>query len=579
MKLHKGIFRLPVYFFSLITGVFFLTSCIVGGDDGVNAPANITSFTLSTNTINFTAEAPSVIPDSQKLTGTVTGDLTGILYILVDVSGTAVSSASDVVFDLSAQTGTVTIYPGSAERLGVGSHSSTITVRACINDATCATGELSGSPRIVDVSYQVKSSVHAESVMPQVAKANVSGDVVIRGFDFTDNITKVSFTNTDATSVSVISDTEIHATYPALNAGTYSVQLGNDSGVMAFSGDLVVIESPAFVAGTLQYPSAAPRQILKTIYDAKNEALFVAASDFNGSNFTTSRQTNRILRYQFLNGELVSEDSSVIPLLQGMSLSPDGGQLIAITDTQVLHLNPDTLVQTNSTTIDSSWPASQYFKDIIVTNDGNALITTGYIGSGSTSSYLYPISEPGLYKTNHSCAYYGSPGVSANGAYAVFIQGGLSPVPPLCDYMSSFGTFTEIPTDFIKINQKQCTNSSMGLCIHPVIDKTGSRIAITDNSSSVSVYDNLSMLGKLPITSEAVVFNEDASRLYAYDSTSDVLRTYDLSSVVSGHFQEIGSGTTLAGSPGTGVLKIILSADGSTLFIVGNSQIIIQPVP
>lgn len=568
MKLHKAIFRLPVYFFSLITGVFLLTSCIVGGDDG---STNNDDFTLSTDTINFTAEAPSVTPQSQSLTGTVNGGLRGKLYILVDVNN-AVVSASDVVFDYIAKSGTVNIYPSSAQLLGIGTHTSSITVRACLNDATCATGELSGSPKIVDVSYQVKSSVHAESVMPHIAKANLSGDVVIRGFNFiTDSINKVSFTAADATSFSVISDTEIHATYPALDAGTHSVQLSNDSGVTTFSADLVVIETPEFSAGTLQYP-AAPRQILKTIYDAERQALFVAASDFDGANFnTTSRQTNRILRYQFSDGALASVDTSVIPLLQGIALSPDAGQLIAITDTQVLHLNPDTLALINSTTVDSTWSASQYFKDIIVTNDGNALLTTGYVGSGSTPTYLYPITEPALYKTNHACTYYSSPGVSANGAYAMFIQGGLSPIPALCDYLSSEGTFAELP---LNINQKQCMNSSMGRCIHPVVDKTGSRVAVTDNASSVSIYDNLFFLGKLPISSEAVVFSADGSRIFAYDS-DDVLRTYD----VNGNFQEIGSGTMLAGSPGTGILKMILSPDGSTLFIAGSNQIIIQPVP
>jgi len=60
----------------------------------------------------------------------------------------------------------------------------------------------------------------------------------------------------------------------------------------------------------------------------------VAASYFDGFNFNTASRTgNRILRYQFVNGAFSALTTKDIPLLQDITLTPDGAQVIAITDT------------------------------------------------------------------------------------------------------------------------------------------------------------------------------------------------------------------------------------------------------
>jgi len=104
-----------------------------------------------------------------------------------------------------------------------------------------------------------------------------------------------------------------------------------------------------------------------------------------------------------------------------------------------------------------------------VTNDGNALITTGFVGSGDSTTYLYPLSQSQLLATNHSCTYSASSGASADGR-SEFHSGGLSPVPPLCGYDASGGAFAVLP---INANQVQCTNSGMGTCRRPSLNASG----------------------------------------------------------------------------------------------------------
>ncbi|HYT15250.1 MAG TPA: hypothetical protein VEL80_02530 [Burkholderiales bacterium] len=576
-------------FAAIVRHPFAVSACLLlaacGGGGGGSAPAS-TSFALSTNTLAFVAEAPSTTPPPAQLTGTVRGSISGTLYIRVVASGDAVSFISGVTFN-SPDSGTVSVFPRNPSTLGVGSHSGTITVTACVNDPTCTTGQLPGSPQSVAVSYLVKSSVHAETVMPHVATTNQSGAAIIRGTGFTgDTVNKVAFGTIDAVSFTVVSDTEIHAIYPALAAGTYALNLANASGAVPFSGELAVVTPKTYAPGTLQYPSA-PQQTLALKYDAEREALLVAASYFDGNNFNTASRTgNRILRYQFVNGAFSTLTTKDVPLLQDIALTPDGRQVIAITDTEVIHLDPVTLTEIRRTS--ATLDLSTYLKDIVVTNDGNALITTGYVGSGDSATYLYPLSQSQLYATNHSCTYNASPAASADGSLGVFIQDPVSPPQPLCAYEGSSGSFAVLP---ITGAQNTCVNSFLGTCRRPSLDASGNRIAVI-SGTIVSVYDRaFTLLGRLPGSNSAVAVSPDGTRAYAYDS-SDSLHTFDLTAAtVNGQFQEIGTGTALAGSPGPGistqlttlsqyaVVRLITSPDGSTLFLAGRDQLVIQPAP
>ena len=79
-----------------VSACLLLAGCGGGGGGGGSLG---TSFTLSTNTLSFVAEAPSVTPPPAQLTGTVNGSISGLLYIKAVASGGVVSFISSVTFN------------------------------------------------------------------------------------------------------------------------------------------------------------------------------------------------------------------------------------------------------------------------------------------------------------------------------------------------------------------------------------------------------------------------------------------------------------------------------------------------
>jgi len=82
-------------FDALVRHAFVVSACLLlaacGGGGGGGSSSAGTSFTLSTNTLNFVAQAPSTTPPLAQLTGTVSGSISGTLYIKVVASGSVIS--------------------------------------------------------------------------------------------------------------------------------------------------------------------------------------------------------------------------------------------------------------------------------------------------------------------------------------------------------------------------------------------------------------------------------------------------------------------------------------------------------
>lgn len=560
-----------------------LTACGGGGGGNSGGP----SFSVSTNTIDFNAESTSATVSPVQVTGTVSGQLSGTLYILISVNGEGINSTSSVVINPASQSGTFTVYPQSPAALGVGSYTGSISITACLNDPTCSTGQLAGSPQIINVNYTVDPPVIADVVMPGTVTSGSGGKVVIRGQGFLSNgaVNQVAFGANPAAGFTVISDTEIHADYPALTVSSYPVNLSNSSGTVPFTAQLDVVDSISFTDTTLSYP-VTPQQTLGIVYDAKQQALFVAASYFNGFNFNTvSRAGNQILRYQFSNGAFVSMDTVTIPLLQDITLTPDSNTLLAVTDTQVIELNPANLNILTTTTRTGQFISSQYMKNIVMMNNGNALITSGYAGSGSTPILQYSLQNQTINTINNSLLYNGTATASTNGSRAVLIEGSLSPAQPIVTYNSSTGLLTNEASTF---NQAQCINSGMGSCLEPAVSGDGTITALIGSALDVVLYDqNFGLLGFMQGSYGAAIFSKDKNTLYAYGADSRI-HTFDLTQTpVAGEYVETGGGTTLMGNPGPiynfaaekDVIRMTSTPGGNTLFIAGKNLIAIQAAP
>src|SRR5215472_16910957 len=252
-----------------------LTACAGGGGGGGGGSGP--SFSVSTHSLSFSASgAAAPTPSPQTVTGTVTGTAAGTLYIVVDVTGPAVASVSNFsVSGVSCQASVSVPLPSS---IGFGAFASTLTVHACLNDPTCKTGELSGSPQTIEVSYNIASPSLSDVAMPHVIAAGMTGSVVLRGNGFT-GTTAVSFGTTAAASFNVVSDSMIRATYPAsVTPGPQAITLTGSK--QAFSGQVVAVGPQAYAATTLTYLSA-PQRIVALVYDAQRQVLYVGADFWN----------------------------------------------------------------------------------------------------------------------------------------------------------------------------------------------------------------------------------------------------------------------------------------------------------
>ena len=315
----RGSFRTSAMLSILL--VVMITGILGGCGSGNSSTHGSGSVSFSTNTISFKAAAPfAQAPSSQTITGTVTGVTTGTLYVTVQVNNPnnlfTVTSPT-----ITGNSGQVSVVPAIPSSLSAESFSGSITITACLNDASCQTGQLSGSPQTIPVSYVIASGVDGNTVTPRVVPANTAGMVILRGAGFT-GATSVNFGSATASSLTVVSDSEIHASYPALAADSYPVTI--NSGNISFSASMLAVSPPAFTATAIPYPSGDALiypDSAEIEYDAQRTALFILLPGGNSTNPT-------LLRYGFDGSAWGSPTQVSMAGLQRVHLSPDGTHLL-----------------------------------------------------------------------------------------------------------------------------------------------------------------------------------------------------------------------------------------------------------
>lgn len=523
-----------------------LSSC-GGGSGGASA-----SISFSATSISFEAAAPyATPPQTQTITGTVTGVVSGTLYLKVVENNPDVATVADL--SVAGNSGQATIVPASPTALLAGTHRGSFTVHACLNDPTCASGELSGSPQTISVTYQIGSSVDADAVMPRIVGANTGGTVILRGKGFT-GAYSVSFGTTPASNVSVVSDSEIHASYPPLAAGSYGISI--DSGNIAYGGTLEAINPPAFAPAFLSYPASTNASISSVSYDADRNALLVVTG-------------STLLRYAFDGSAWGAPTQVVINGLQQVSVSPDGTKLLALValptpSASMLELDPVTLAQTAGTQITQPSVYDQYFTGAVLggfayANDGNAIVWSSVLNS----VYVY--------------------GTSSR-TYALLYNTLGQQIPPLGNTVASGDgsiVMVGLPNDeYVASTETAHTVTTPG---HFVLRLTSADLDASEFATiSEIVGPEGQLLGNLPGTVGTVI-NPAGSRLYAIDQADSQpeLHTYDLTAAPSGGvYPETGSPITLAGNPTSLGLPdlLALTPDGGTAFIAGPNGIAVQPV-
>jgi hypothetical protein len=559
------------------------TNVVNGPAPGPTGDGNAANGTLSvsSNTLVFAAvSAGAATPASQGLTMTLTntGPLSGTLFVVIDTTGPAVASVSASTLGGSLDIGGVnnrisgasTVVPASPAALGAGSATATIRVRACLNDSTCNTNQLVGSPQIVNVSYTVGAAGAVVSIVdavtPHAATAGVAGQVLIRG-QALGAVTSVRFGDTPASTVAVVSPTEVRASYPALAAGSYPVAL--NGGAVGFTGSMVAVAAPNFAAQMLTYPGTAPQRISALLYDDERRALLV------GLSFPSSPGDNRIVRYTNANGTWSGVAVSV-PNLRDAVLANDGSRVIAVTDTTVQELAADTLLSLRSVPAPAISLAGAALRRIALANNGRAVIATGGNNvSGNAPAFLYtvlsgtfaPFNASGIGTQGEA----GAPGLiaSADGSH-VYVTQSVTPAQAVLDYNAS--------TDSV-------TTTTLALVHKPdqalALDQRAGRLVAYSGGANPRLFDSsFNGLGTIPLAPLAVSINRQATRAYVLDAGS-MFFVFDLTAGTSGgNLVQLGNSQIIS-TPGTAdtSIKSVVTADGKISFMAGVRGVVVIPNP
>ncbi len=531
---------------------------------------------VSTNSINFFAASPDdPTPASQTVSASVSP---GTVSIAILHGGSAIA---DATYTLSGNTAQIVVDPASPSSLGAGVFHGTITVTGYSCGNPSCSQLVSGNSQVITATYGIPPIVRY--VAPYVGtfvapNTTASGTVIIRGQGFEQfPVQNVTFNGSSASSFSVTSDTEIQASYSALPAGTYSVEIVAPSSpgtTIKSEANLVVVKGPSYAATTLPYPTGTTGvEVEQLLYDAQRQALLLAVNN--------TPSGPEVLRYAYVpgSGSWTSNTPEPITSLSDIALSTDGNKLLALSQQQLIQLDPALLSPLTTPTPNPTLaPAGVNFKNLAVANDGNAIITTGngLLVSTATPLYLYAARSPAFTQSSTTPSLdNATPGASADGSIIALEQGDASAatVPDAYQYTAASETFAATSA---AIN---AYNSTIQNSIAPALDRSATHIVL----NGTNVYGNgFNFLGTLPSTTLAVVVNPDASCAYTFDSSNGgQILTFNLAtSPGGGAFSQVGTGLTLTSSPGTGgMIKMAISPDGGTLFIAGSSQIVIEPSP
>ena len=424
----------------------------------------------------------------------------------------------------------------------------------------------SGDPVTIPVSLTIARS-QVNYVAPYVATTNTSNDVIIRGENLDQvTISGVTFGGNSATAFTRISATEIHATHPALTpAGPYAVQLQTNLPSIRSLATLVAADPPAYIAGTLAYPSATAKRVIDLAYDAERKALLV------GIEYPSlGLGANELVRYVFTTG-WDGGTTKALPNLSALALATDGQQLLLASELPVTfemaitQVNPLTLV---SGTVTSTGAIGETFQGLGITNDGY-VVAAAHNDGGFAPAFRYSIRNPG-FTTLTGVGFQGFGFFRANGAASAdgsrVVMGSVLDFQDLWVYDASTGTAsdTSVGKDAISLS----------------LSRTGSRLLL----NGTALYDGAFVLqgGALPATTLAAVLSADGTHAYSYDSDGKV-HAFDLNGTpVAGIYPE--SATAVAVSdPGPGIsgsdMRMVMTPDGGTLFLAGSTQVVIVPTP
>jgi hypothetical protein len=485
------------------------------------------------------------------------------------------------LFTMNGRSGQAAVRVNGPDLLGPGSYSETIIIKACIDGgALCSYNELPGSPQTLTVNYVIgPAPTPPDAVMPRVATAGASARVILRGTALS-GTTSVHFGPHEATAVAVVSDTEVHATHPALAAGTYVIAL--NSGAIPFTGSIVAVAPANYSNDSIALPEQ-PAALSFLRYDAERGALLAGGFYFRWANIT-----NKLWRYTHDGLGWSAAQTVNIAGLNDAVLAADGSRLLALADAGVIELSSTDLSILHTTPRPGPGGignGTEQLYGIAIANNGMALIRGGTEGqSGPNPMYYFSTQErsfrairPGLLNGEHRRGLLGSD----DGSRIFGSVSGIMPSQPLLRYdasttlrthrLASEASFPAMATrDAAKI---AVISFGYGDPLHHRVHSAHDDTLLGILRGPVDHDDPTSRI-------RLVVLNPQGTRAYVLRE-DNTLHTHALDQpTVDGAFVEVGSPVTIT-LPTQQSLGLIatMTPDGRTLFIGGNRGVLVVPTP
>jgi hypothetical protein len=472
----------------------------------------------------------------------------------VDLAGPAVR---DVTVQSNATAVIDAEYPS---KLGVGTHTSTITVRACVNDSTCATGQLSGSPQTLTVTYTIGPVAFA-GIYPRIVASGRPGTVRLRSAGLPDTVTSVETGEigplspllVPVTSFSKVSSTEIEITHPAMVAGHYNFYV---NGQLTFARNLAVVDVPDFTAATLTHP-VAPTEIGGMVYNALHGQLLVGVMQANPDD-------SQVVTYDVAGTGFGPGQATQSVRLRTLVLSQSETSPI-----EIAYVKRTAVARTPTTGGENtSLPAGGFHRSAALSNDWRLFVTGDTSPTSPLPAYLASATG-GSQVTTLAWVTFAQAvvGGSGDGSRVVIVPSGTSG-SDVFQYRGTNSQMSDTNLDF----------SHGGSLRAPALDRAGNRI-ILSNTTATNVYDgSYQLLGTLPVSTRTYVLNSVGTRAITYDGSGEV-RVFDVSATANGGvYPQLGTGIPVS-DPGTGALSMIITPDDETVFIAGVDGIVVQPVP
>lgn len=400
---------------------------------------------------------------------------------------------------------------------------------------TLTPNEANVSPAQITVNLINKLPV-VNYVAPYVAYTNTIGSdyVIIRGQGFAGITQDVKFGTELATNVNVVSDTELHVTPPVLTAGKYAVYVSNPLAIELTQADLVVKEPTSFSNQTVTTNFGSSNK--RIIYDAERDLVFESRCYFCGF---SSAIASKIIKYQFNTVSNLWEYTLFdYPSIVDISLTPDGKELLVLTSTQLLQVDPDTMTTNKAINLAFNPVGTTY--QMAVLNSGMVLFRSGRATYNLIDGSFGTLEDLGGLRID----------TSPDGSRAVGGSADNSGSKPFKYYDASTNTVI--------------TTNAFYYYVRGMMDTHATRLF-----SSGNIFDaDFNLLGTLNASSQLGTISPDGQLVYGSSGTQ--INVFDLTGLSP--FSVMG--TLTAEEPG----QMVMSPDGNTLFSVGANYFMVRDV-